>query len=73
MISKFRQRRLSESKGVAGKKGADKMNEKLPTIKGFCKDCYYFEPSCKICEAWGAHTEPEYYCSHCEPMKEAKK
>jgi hypothetical protein len=38
---KFRQRRLSESKGVAGKKGADKMNEKLPTIKGYCKDCYY--------------------------------
>jgi len=26
---------------VAGKKGAYKMNEKLPTIKGYCKDCRF--------------------------------
>jgi hypothetical protein len=45
----------------------------LPRIKGYCKDCYFFEPSCKICEAWGAHTEPEYYCSHCEPKEDEKK
>lgn len=27
-----------------------------------CKDCEMYEPETKMCECWGAWTEPEGFC-----------
>jgi hypothetical protein len=43
----------------------------FPRIKGYCKDCHCYRDN--VCEAWdGLYVNDDDYCSHFEPMKEAK-
>ena len=62
-------------------KGADKMNDKLPTIKGYCKDCGKCteDQGDLICEGAvigigvikdAGYVEPNDYCPCFEPKKE---